>query len=94
MVWRSWAAGNDDPEFWNPKLRLRSASTGRRAIQHPTHDQENRVGIGGTIQSSDLRVLNVAFDKKELPTPESGAMCYMLSKQAYLSDSNPHWHPT
>jgi len=21
MVWRSWTAGLDDPEFWNPKLR-------------------------------------------------------------------------
>jgi len=21
MVWRSWAAGIDDPDFWNPKLR-------------------------------------------------------------------------
>ena len=21
IVWRSWAAGIDDPEFWNPKLR-------------------------------------------------------------------------
>ncbi len=21
LVWRSWAAGIDDPEFWNPKLR-------------------------------------------------------------------------
>src|ERR1022692_1453776 len=21
IVWRSWAAGIDDPDFWNPKLR-------------------------------------------------------------------------
>jgi hypothetical protein len=21
LVWRSWAAGIDDPDFWNPKLR-------------------------------------------------------------------------
>src|SRR6202140_2710707 len=21
MVWRSWTAGTDDPDFWNPKLR-------------------------------------------------------------------------
>jgi len=34
-----------------------------------------------------------AFDKKELPTLESGAMCHMMSKQGYLSDRDGHWHP-
>ena len=34
-----------------------------------------------------------AFDKKELPTVEAGAMSYMLSKQSYLSDGAGHWHP-
>jgi hypothetical protein len=24
---------------------------------------------------------------------ESGAMCFMLSKQGYLSDRDGHWHP-
>jgi hypothetical protein len=32
-------------------------------------------------------------DKKELPPLESCAMCYMLSKQQYLSDRDGHWHP-
>jgi collagenase-like PrtC family protease len=27
-----------------------------------------------------------ALDKKELPAMEPGAMCYMMSKQQYLSD--------
>jgi len=34
-----------------------------------------------------------AFDKKELPTLESGAMCHMMSKQRYLSGRDGHWHP-
>jgi hypothetical protein len=34
-----------------------------------------------------------AIDKKELPSIESGAMCYMLSKQGYLSDRDGPWHP-
>ena len=37
--------------------------------------------------------VKAAFDRKELPTLESGAMCYMLSKQQYLSDRDGHWHP-
>ena len=94
MVERSWTAGIDDPDFWNPKLRARDLlQPARRAILRSTHDQENRVGIGWTIQSSDVRGIKAAFDKKELPTLESGAMCYMMSKQGYLSDRDGHWHP-
>ena len=37
--------------------------------------------------------IKAAFDKGELPALESGAMCYMLSKQGYLSDRGGHWHP-
>jgi len=28
-----------------------------------------------------------------LPTPEAGAMCYMMSKEGYLGDGAGHWHP-
>jgi hypothetical protein len=37
--------------------------------------------------------LKDAFDRKELPALEPGSMSYMLSKQAYLSDADGHWHP-
>jgi hypothetical protein len=37
--------------------------------------------------------VKAAFDRKELRKPESGAMCYMMSKQGYLSDRDGHWHP-
>jgi hypothetical protein len=33
------------------------------------------------------------LDKKELPPLEPGAMCYMMSKQQYLSDHDMSWHP-
>ena len=28
-----------------------------------------------------------------MSTPESGAMCYMMSEQGYLSDRDGHWRP-
>jgi hypothetical protein len=37
--------------------------------------------------------MSTAFDKKELPALEPGAMCYMLSKQGYLSDRDGHSRP-
>jgi hypothetical protein len=33
------------------------------------------------------------LDNKELPALEPGAMCYMMSKQGYLSDRDGRWHP-
>jgi hypothetical protein len=34
-----------------------------------------------------------AFDKKEFPPLEPGAMCYMLSKLGYLNNADGPWHP-
>jgi hypothetical protein len=31
-----------------------------------------------------------AFGKKEIPALQPGAMCYMLSKEAYLTDAGSH----
>jgi hypothetical protein len=40
-----------------------------------------------------VEAVAAAVDKKELPPMELGAICYMLSKQGYLSDRVGHWHP-
>ena len=40
-----------------------------------------------------FEAIAAAVDKNELPAMEPGAMCYMLSKQGYLSDRDGHWHP-
>ena len=34
-----------------------------------------------------------AVAKHELPTPEPGAMSYMMAKDGYLSEAGGHWHP-
>jgi hypothetical protein len=40
-----------------------------------------------------LERIKAAVAKKELPTPEPGAMSYMLSKESYLNDQAGHWVP-
>jgi len=40
-----------------------------------------------------IKVNGSAFDKRELPAVEPGAMCYMMSKQQYLNDLGKQWHP-
>ena len=49
--------------------------------------------LAGQSNTEMLRGLKAAFDKKELPSLENGAMCYMLSKDGYLRDGIGHWHP-
>jgi hypothetical protein len=49
--------------------------------------------LAGRSQAQMFEEIKAAFDKKELPALESGAMCYMMSKQGYLNDRDGHWHP-
>jgi len=49
--------------------------------------------LAGHTKAQMMEAIVAAIDKKELPAMEPGAMCYMLSKQGYLSDRDPHWHP-
>jgi hypothetical protein len=49
--------------------------------------------LAGRSKAQMFEDMKAAFDRKEMPSLESGAMCYMLSKQVYLSDRGGHWHP-
>ncbi len=40
-----------------------------------------------------LQGIDAAFERKDLPALEPGAMCYMTSRQQYLNDRGQHWHP-
>jgi hypothetical protein len=49
--------------------------------------------LAGRSKAQIAAELQTAFDKKALPTLEPGAMCYMLSKQGYITDRGGHWRP-
>jgi hypothetical protein len=56
IVWRSWTAGTDDPDFWNPKLRAPICfQPAGCAIPNSAHPQEYRGDIGFAIQRPDGR---------------------------------------
>jgi len=94
LVWRSWAAGIDDPEFWNPKLRAPVCLNPPAArFNVPLTIKKTELVLAGRTKVQMFDYISGALDKKELPALESGAMCYMLSKQGYLSDRDGHWHP-
>jgi len=94
MVQRSWTAGIDDPDFWNPKLRAAICFNPPAARTYlPNTIKRTELVLAGRSKAEMFEGIKVAFDKKELPALESGAMCFMMSKQSYLSDRGGHWHP-
>lgn len=94
MVERSWTAGIDDPGFWNPKLRAPICFNAPAARSYlPRTIKKTELVIAGRTKTQMFEVIAAAIDKKELPAPELGAMCYMMSKQGYLSDQDGHWLP-
>jgi hypothetical protein len=94
LVERAWTSAIDDPGFWNPKLRgplcLNPAAV---RTYLPLTLKKTDLALSGKSNTQIAAGLKAAFDKKELPSLEIGAMSYMLSRQGYLGDENGHWHP-
>jgi hypothetical protein len=94
MVQRSWAAGIDDPEFWNPGIRSPICFNAPAARTYlPRILAKTRLAMAGKSRTQIAEAIRAAVGKGELPTPEIGAMCYMMSKDAHLNDRDGHWHP-
>jgi hypothetical protein len=94
IVDRSWSAPIDDPDFWNPKLRGPTCFNPPAVRSYlPLTIKKTELVLAGLSKAQMFEAIRVGLDKKELPTPESGAMCYMMSKDGYLSDRDGHWHP-
>ena len=94
VVERSWTAPPEDPNFWNPKLRgpiCFNAAAARSYL--PRTIKKTDLILAGRTKDQMVEAIAAAVDKNELPAMEPGAMCYMLSKQGYLSDRAGHWHP-
>jgi hypothetical protein len=91
-VERSWMSPSpDDPEFWNPKQRAATCYNppAARSIL-PLVFKKTALVLAGLSKAQITDRLKDAYEKKELPSMEPGAMCYMISKQAYLSDEGTH----
>jgi hypothetical protein len=91
---RSWTSPIDDPDFWNPKLRAPicfNQPAARSAFAQTIRKTE--LVLGGKSKDQMVEGIRGALDRKELPAPETGAMCYMMSKQGYLNSHDGHWRP-
>ena len=93
LVERSWTAPIDDPNFWNPKLRAPLCLNAAAARSYlPRTIKKTDLILAGSTKAQMVEIISTAIDKGQLPAMEPGAMCYMLSKQGYLSDRDGHWH--
>jgi hypothetical protein len=94
VVERSWAKRFDDTDFWNPKIRgpICFNPAGARSML-AADMQRTRWVLAGVSKSEMMARTKAAFAAKTVVAPESGAMCYMMSKQGYLSTADGHWHP-
>jgi hypothetical protein len=94
LVHRSWTSGADDPEFWNPKRRGPMCLNAIAANSYlPNTVMRTRLVLSGQSKAQIFAAIHAAYEKKELPAVQPGAMCYMMSKQAHLSDRDGRWHP-
>jgi hypothetical protein len=91
IVGRSWTSAAD-ADYWDPKVRVPmcvNAAAARSYLVRLT--KETEWGLAGHTQAQMTESITAAMAKKELPAMESGAMCYMQSKQGYGGDTLPHW---
>ena len=94
IIERSWGKATDDPEFWNPKVRAPICFNPPAARTFvPIFLMKSKLVLAGKSKTEIVAATASALEKKELPTLEPGAMCYMMSKQQYLSDDDMSWHP-
>jgi hypothetical protein len=94
MVERSWAAGINERDFWNPKLRGPICFNPPAARTYvPLARMKAELILAGKSKEQMVEAISAALDKKELAEPENGSMCYMMSKQGYLNDAAKNWHP-
>lgn len=94
IVERAWMSPFDHPEFWNPKNRgpiCYNAPAARSVL--PYTFKRTELVLAGLSKAQMLDRIKAAVARKELPTPEPGAMSYMLSKESYLNDQAGHWVP-
>ena len=91
VVERAWMGPFDGEEFWNPKVRgpLCLNPPAARSVLPITYKRTEMV-LAGKSKADIIDALKTAYAKKELPALEPGAMTYMMSKGAYLTDGGHH----
>jgi hypothetical protein len=94
LVERGFGAATDFPEFWNPKIMSPICVNPPAAKNYlPAILMKARLALAGRSKPEIAQAIRSAIDRRRLPPLKVGAMCYMMSREQYLSDANGSWHP-
>ncbi len=95
LVERSWdAVAVGSPKFWVPESRGPDCLNAAAAKSYlPIVLMRTRLALAGKSEAQIGAAVEAAFNQKQLPALEPGAMSYMLSKQADFGDGAGNWHP-
>jgi hypothetical protein len=94
FVGRGWGAAFDWDEFWNPKVRAADCLNPQAARSIlPSIYLRAKMVMAGRSKAEMVSALQAAYENKQLPDLESGAMDYMMSKGSYLTDQGGHNMP-
>ena len=94
MVERSWMSPFSSSEFWNPQVRVPECfnPAAARSIL-PLTIKRTEMVFAWLSKAQMIDSLKAEYANKELPVPEPGAMCYMMSRAGYLNDALGHYVP-
>jgi hypothetical protein len=87
FVERSWTAGFDDPEFWNPRIRAPNCFNppAVRSVL-PQYLARTEWALAGMARQQMIEKDRAAIASGQFTAPAAGSFSFMLSKQGYLSD--------
>jgi hypothetical protein len=87
LVERSWGAGFEDPDFWNPKIRAPNCFNPAAARTELTrYLTRTEWVLAGATKQQQIEKTRAAVATHEFKAPEAGALSFMLSKRGYLGD--------
>jgi len=87
FVERSWGAGFDDPDFWNPRVRAPNCFNAPAArTELPQYLSRTEWVLAGAAKQQLIEKTKAARASGRFKSPEAGAISFMLSKEGYLGD--------
>jgi len=91
MVEHGWTSAIDWPDLWNPKIMgpdCLNPPAARSLL--PVVNKTTAMVLAGSSEAQIIAAIKAGYQKKTLPALEPGAMSYMMSKSAYLTDDDHH----
>lgn len=93
LVWRSWAATLNDPDFWNAKFRA-PICFNHAAVRTvlPAYLERTKWALAGASKAEIESRIRAELASNRIATPDPGALAYMMSKEGDTG-SGHHFPP-